>query len=114
MAASSTSPRLIGLMGNAGQANYAASKAGIIGLTKATAKELAPRGITANAIAPGFIVSAMTDKLPDEVKAKYIEGIPLARLGTAEDVADAVLFFASPLATYTTGHVLNVDGGMVM
>lgn len=105
---------VIGLMGNAGQANYAASKAGIIGLTKATAKELSARNITVNAIAPGFIVSAMTDKLPDDVKAKYIEGIPLGRLGTADDVADAVLFYTSPLATYTTGHVLNVDGGMVM
>ena len=105
---------VIGLMGNAGQANYAASKAGIIGLTKATAKELAARNITANAIAPGFIVSAMTDKLPDDVKAKYIEGIPLGRLGTAEDVADAVLIYASKFSSYTTGHVLNVDGGMVM
>jgi 3-oxoacyl-[acyl-carrier protein] reductase len=105
---------VIGLMGNAGQANYAASKAGIIGLTKANAKELAARGITVNAIAPGFIVSAMTDKLSDEVKAKYIEGIPLGRLGTAADVANAVVFYASPLAGYTTGHVLNVDGGMVM
>lgn len=105
---------VIGLMGNAGQANYAASKAGIIGLTMANAKELAPRNITVNAIAPGFIVSAMTDKLPDDVKAKYIEAIPLGRLGTADDVANAVLFYSSPLAAYTTGHVLNVDGGMVM
>ncbi len=105
---------VIGLMGNAGQANYAASKAGIIGLTKANAKELAARNITVNAIAPGFIISAMTDKLSDEVKAKYIEAIPLGRLGTAEDVANAVLFYASPFAAYTTGHVLNVDGGMVM
>ena len=105
---------VIGLMGNAGQANYAASKAGIIGLTKATAKELAARNITANAIAPGFIVSAMTDKLPAEAKARYIDAIPLGRLGTAADVADAVLFYASPFSSYTTGHVLNVDGGMVM
>lgn len=105
---------VIGLMGNAGQANYAASKAGIIGLTKANAKELAARNITVNAIAPGFIISAMTDKLSEDVRAKYIEVIPLARLGTAEDVANAVLFYASPLAAYTTGHVLNVDGGMVM
>lgn len=105
---------VIGLMGNAAQANYAASKAGIIGLTKANAKELAPRNITVNAVAPGFIISAMTDKLSDEVRAKYTDAIPLARLGTAEDVANAVLFYASPLAAYTTGHVLNVDGGMVM
>jgi 3-oxoacyl-[acyl-carrier protein] reductase len=105
---------VIGLMGNAGQANYAASKAGVIGMTKANAKELAARGITVNAIAPGFIVSAMTDKLSDDVKAEYIKGIPLGRLGTADDVADGVLFYASPLANYTTGHVLNVDGGMVM
>ena len=105
---------VIGLMGNAGQANYAASKAGIIGLTKANAKELAARNITVNAIAPGFIVSAMTDKLSLEAKAKYIESIPLGRLGTADDVADAVVLYASALASYTTGHVLNVDGGMVM
>ncbi len=105
---------VIGLMGNAGQANYAASKAGIIGITKANAKELAARNITVNAIAPGFIVSAMTDKLSEEDRAKYIDAIPLARLGTAEDVANAVLFYTSPLAAYTTGHVLNVDGGMVM
>ena len=105
---------VIGLMGNAGQANYAASKAGIIGLTKANAKELAARNITVNAIAPGFIVSAMTDKLTDETKAKYIEAIPLGRLGTADDVANAVLLYASQFTSYTTGHVLNVDGGMVM
>lgn len=105
---------VIGLMGNAGQANYAASKAGIIGLTKANAKELAARNITVNAIAPGFIVSPMTDKLSPETKTKYIESIPLGRLGTADDVADAVVIYASPLASYTTGHVLNVDGGMVM
>ncbi len=105
---------VIGLMGNAGQANYAASKAGIIGLTKANAKELSARNITVNAIAPGFIVSAMTDKLSEEVRAKYIDAIPLGRLGTAEDVANAVLFYASALAAYTTGHVLTVDGGMVM
>ena len=103
-----------GILGTAGQANYAASKAGIIGLTKATAKELAARNITVNAIAPGFIVSAMTDKLPEDVKAKYIEAIPLGRLGTAEDVADAVLIYSSTFSSYTTGHVLNVDGGMVM
>ena len=105
---------VIGLMGNAGQANYAASKAGIIGLTKANAKELAARNITVNAIAPGFIISAMTDKLTEEERTKYFEAIPQGRFGTAEDVANAVLFYASPLAAYTTGHVLNVDGGLVM
>ncbi|HEY3379525.1 MAG TPA: 3-oxoacyl-[acyl-carrier-protein] reductase [Armatimonadota bacterium] len=105
---------VIGLMGNAGQTNYAASKAGIIGMTKSNAKELAARNITVNAIAPGFIVSAMTDKLSDEAKAKYVEAIPLGRLGTADDVANAVVLYASQLAAYTTGHVLNVDGGMVM
>ena len=105
---------VIGLMGNAGQANYAASKAGIIGMTKANAKELAARNITVNAIAPGFIVSAMTDKLTEETREQYIRSIPLGRLGTADDVANAVIFYCSPLAAYTTGHVLNVDGGMVM
>lgn len=105
---------VIGLMGNAGQANYAASKAGIIGLTKANAKELAARNITVNAIAPGFIVSAMTDKLSEETRAQYVKSIPLGRLGTADDVANAVIVYASQLAAYTTGHVLNVDGGMVM
>lgn len=105
---------VIGLMGNAGQTNYAASKAGVIGMTKASAKELASRGITVNAIAPGFIVSAMTDKLSEEAKAKYTDVIPQGRLGTADDVANAVVFLASDLAAYTTGHVLNVDGGMVM
>ena len=105
---------VIGLMGNAGQANYAASKAGIIGMTKANAKELAARQITVNAIAPGFIISPMTDKLNEETRQQYIAGIPLNRFGTAEDVAAAVLFYASPLAAYTTGHVLNIDGGLVM
>jgi 3-oxoacyl-[acyl-carrier protein] reductase len=105
---------VIGLMGNAGQANYAASKAGIIGLTMANAKELASRNITVNAIAPGFIISAMTENLPEEEKARYFAAIPQGKFGTADDVANAVLFYASPLAAYTTGHVLNVDGGLVM
>jgi 3-oxoacyl-[acyl-carrier protein] reductase len=105
---------VIGLMGNAGQANYAASKAGIIGMTKANAKELAGRNITVNAIAPGFIQSAMTDRLTDDVRAKYMEGIPQGRFATADEVGNAVLIFASTLASYTTGHVLNVDGGLVM
>jgi 3-oxoacyl-[acyl-carrier protein] reductase len=105
---------VIGLIGNAGQCNYAASKAGIIGLTKSCAREFASRGITANAIAPGFIQTPMTDKLSQEQKDGITKQIPLASLGQAEDVANAVLFFASPAAHYITGQVLAVDGGMVM
>ncbi len=105
---------VIGLIGNAGQCNYAASKAGVIGLTKSCAREFASRGITVNAIAPGFIQTAMTDKLSQEQKDAIIRQIPLASLGQAEDVAEAVLFFASPAAHYVTGQVLAVDGGMVM
>ena len=102
----------VGVMGNAGQANYAASKAGIIGLTRSTARELAPRGITCNAIAPGFIESDMTAVLKDDVKAKMLEAIPLNRFGTVDDVAQAAVFLASH--PYVTGQVLHVDGGMVM
>jgi len=105
---------VVGVMGNAGQANYSASKAGLIGLTKSIARELASRGITVNAIAPGFIVSPMTDGLDEEAKQKLFSLIPLGRLGTPEDVADAVAFFASPAASYITGQVLKVDGGMHM
>jgi 3-oxoacyl-[acyl-carrier protein] reductase len=105
---------VIGLIGNAGQCNYAASKAGVIGLTKSCAREFASRGITVNAIAPGFIQTAMTDKLSQEQKDAITKQIPLASLGQAEDVAEAVLFFASPAARYVTGQVLAVDGGMVM
>ncbi len=105
---------VVGLMGNAGQANYSASKAGVIGLTKTTAKELASRGITVNAVAPGFIKTAMTDALSDEAKQNLQRLIPLGRLGEAEDVAKAVLFLASDEAAYITGQVLTVDGGMVM
>jgi 3-oxoacyl-[acyl-carrier protein] reductase len=105
---------VIGLMGNAAQANYAAAKAGMIGVTKSLAKEYAVKNITVNAVAPGFIQSAMTDKLAPEIKQKYIEHVPLARLGTPEDVANAVVFLVSPLADYITGQVLTVDGGMVM
>ncbi len=105
---------IIGLMGNPGQANYSASKAGIIALTKTTAKELASRNINANAIAPGFIQTAMTDKLPEELKQKMLSAIPLNRLGRPEDVAAACVFLASDAADYITGQVITVDGGMVM
>ena len=105
---------VVGISGNAGQSNYAASKAGIIGFTKSIAKELASRNITANAVAPGFIQTDMTNVLKDEVK-EAIEGtIPLKRLGTAEDVAKVVKFLASEESSYITGQVINVDGGMLM
>ncbi len=103
---------VVGLMGNAGQANYAASKAGIVGLTKSVARELSARGITVNAVAPGFIETDMTDKLSDKIKTGVLEQIPLKKLGSTEDVAKAVLFLATN--KYITGQVLNVDGGMVM
>lgn len=105
---------VIGQIGNAGQANYAASKAGIIGLTRSLAKELAARGITVNAVAPGYIETAMTDDLSDEAREKMRAMIPLRRFGSARDVAMVVLFLLSDLASYTTGQVLNCDGGMVM
>jgi len=105
---------IIGLMGNAGQANYAASKAGIIALTKTVAKELASRNINANAVAPGFIQTEMTAKLPENVKAMMLEAIPLAKLGLPQDVANVCLFLASEDSNYITGQVITVDGGMVM
>lgn len=105
---------IIGLMGNPGQANYAASKAGIIALTKTVAKELASRNINANAVAPGFIQTEMTAKLPDDIKKKMLEAIPLARLGTPQDVANTCLFLASDDSSYITGQVITIDGGMVM
>lgn len=105
---------VVGVTGNAGQVNYAASKAGIIGLTKATAREVASRGITVNAIAPGFIETDMTDVLPDKVKEASVSQIPLGKFGKPEQVAAAVAFLASDDAGYITGQVLNVDGGMVM
>ena len=103
-----------GVMGNAGQANYCAAKAGIIGLTKSVARELGSRGITCNAVAPGFIKTEMTDSPPEEVKASMGGQIPLKRFGEAEDVAEAVDFLASDAASYITGQVLHVDGGMAM
>lgn len=105
---------VVGQMGNAGQANYCASKAGLIGLTKSNARELAKRNVTVNAVAPGFIATAMTDALSDKVKAELTAQIPLERLGTAEDIAHAVLFLAAENSGYITGHVLSVNGGMYM
>jgi len=103
-----------GLIGTAGQANYAASKAGVIALTKSTANELAGRGVRANAIAPGFISSKMTDALSEDVRKQYLARIPLGRFGTVEDIAHAVVFLASEQSSYLTGQTLNVNGGMVM
>ena len=105
---------IIGLIGNVGQANYGASKAGIIGLTKSCARELAPRGITVNAVAPGFIKTEMTDRIPDEVKQMMLNNIPMGKFGTPADVAGVVLFLAGPRSNYITGQVINVCGGMVM
>lgn len=103
---------IIGLIGNAGQANYAASKGGLIAFTKSVAKELAPRNIRVNAIAPGFIQTDMTAKLPEEVKNQMMSQIPLAKFGTTEDVAKACVFLASDASSYITGQVLSVNGGM--
>ncbi|MDR1610267.1 MAG: 3-oxoacyl-[acyl-carrier-protein] reductase [Candidatus Symbiothrix sp.] len=103
---------VVGVHGNAGQANYSASKAGMIGLAKSIARELGSRGIRANAIAPGFIITEMTHQLSDEVRDEWIKQIPLRRGGTPEDVADAALFLASDLSSYVTGQVIQVDGGM--
>lgn len=105
---------VVGLMGNAGQANYAASKAGVIGLTKSLAKEFAARGVRVNAVAPGFIASDMTDALPEEVVDNYKTNIPLGSLGEPKDVADLVSFLASDAARYITGQVVSVDGGLYM
>jgi len=105
---------VIGLIGNAGQCNYGASKAGVIGFTKSAARELASRGITVNAIAPGFIETAMTAKISPDAREALLKQIPLGSLGQPEDVANAVLFFTSPAARYITGQVLAVDGGMAM
>ncbi len=105
---------VVGLTGNAGQANYAASKAGLIGFTKSCAKELAKSGVTVNAIAPGFIATDMTDELSDKVKDAIKANIPMGEFGAVEDIAAAALYLASPCARYVTGQVLTVDGGMVM
>ena len=105
---------VFGQMGQAGQANYAASKAGLIGLTMAVAREIGSRNITCNAVAPGFIETAMTSSLSDEIRERALKMIPLARVGTAEEVANCVAFLASEEAGYITGHVLNVNGGMLM
>jgi len=105
---------VIGLIGNAGQANYAASKAGLIGLSKSAAREFASRGITVNVVAPGFTETDMTAGLNDGIRAEALKTIPLARFGKPDDIAEAVLFLAGPAAGYITGQVLAVDGGMVM
>lgn len=105
---------VVGISGNPGQANYSASKAGLIGLTKSVAKEFSKKGIRCNAVAPGFIQSDMTDKLPEEIKEKYFDSIPLGRFGNPEDVAKLCAFLASDLSSYITGQVINVDGGLLM
>jgi 3-oxoacyl-[acyl-carrier protein] reductase len=105
---------VVGEMGNPGQANYCASKAGIIGLTKSAARELARRNVTVNAVTPGFISTEMTDVLPEKVREELIKQIPLERLGNPDDIANAVYFLASDMGSYITGHVLSVNGGMYM
>lgn len=105
---------VVGVMGNAGQTNYSASKAGLIGFTKSLAKETAKRNVRVNAVAPGFIETAMTDKLTDEVKAEYAKAIPLGRMGRPEDIANTVLYLACDLSSYITGQVVQVDGGLLM
>ena len=105
---------VVGLTGNAGQANYAASKSGMIGFTKSVAKEIGSRGIRANVVAPGFIATEMTAELPEKELATWLEGIPLKRAGEPKDVADLCVFLASDMSSYITGQVFNVDGGMVM
>lgn len=105
---------IVGLMGNAGQANYSASKAGVIGLTKTAAREFAARGLNINAVAPGFIATAMTDAIPEKARNELTAQIPMGKLGSSEDVAEAVLFLSSPASDYITGQVISVNGGMYM
>ncbi|KPK95609.1 hypothetical protein AMJ80_04575 [bacterium SM23_31] len=105
---------IIGVMGNIGQVNYAASKAGLLGLTKSAAKEFASRGIRVNAVAPGYIQTAMTEAIPENIQKKYLEGIPLNRYGTTEEVANLVHFLVSDASRYITGQVIHVDGGLIM
>jgi 3-oxoacyl-[acyl-carrier protein] reductase len=105
---------VVGLTGNAGQANYAASKAGILGLTKSVAREVAARQVRVNAVAPGFIQTEMTDVLPDQVKEGFLQQVPLRRIGAPEDVAEAVYWLCSDAAGYITGHTIHVNGGMFM
>jgi 3-oxoacyl-[acyl-carrier protein] reductase len=105
---------VVGSMGNAGQTNYAAAKAGLEGFTRAYAREVGSRGITVNSVAPGFIATDMTDVLPDELKAKLLENVPVGRLGAPDEIADAVMYLASPSTSYVTGHTLHVNGGMYM
>jgi 3-oxoacyl-[acyl-carrier protein] reductase len=105
---------VVGQMGNAGQSNYAAAKAGILGLTKSMARELASRGVTVNAIAPGFIVTAMTEALPEAVRTAFLDQIPMGRFGTQEDVADLAVYLASDGAAYVTGQVIGINGGLYM
>jgi 3-oxoacyl-[acyl-carrier protein] reductase len=104
---------VMGMVGNPGQANYSASKAGVIGLTRSTAKEVASRGITVNAVAPGFIETAMTQKLPEAGRAEILKKVPMGSVGQPEDVANGVLFLVSDMARYITGHVLVIDGGLI-
>lgn len=105
---------VVGLIGNAGQANYAASKAGLIGFSKSVARELAGRSVTCNAVAPGFITTDMTDELPEKVRESVVANIPLGCFGSVDDVTELTLFLASPAARYITGQVVAVDGGMTM